>query len=548
MAELHPSFKHGPLATFVMQNFLEASQRTEIAIVNGSSSDLNNPVQLTYEQVYTQTYSFARSLVRNFKLSKGDVAAIMSPNHENYFATFHGIGLTGAASTTINPQYTVDEVKYQIELTRAKIIVAHPMCIEVARQAAAGRIPVLSIAELEPMLSEFKTAASIDPGAFLSKTANFDDQEVVTIPFSSGTTGRSKGVVLTHRNLTCNILQTMPYEGKYLTAKHGKTGKRGVLLCPLPFFHIYGMTAGMNVALYAGARLVFMMAFDLQRYLELVAKHKVTRGHVVPPIVLALAKHPLVDKYDVSSIECLMSGAAPLGSEVQSAAAARLNCVVKQAWGMTETSPCGSITPDSEIKSIEFIKGKSGLLAPGTEAKIVDPVTGADLAFTSEGELLVRGPQVMKGYFENEAATMATIRPDGWLHTGDIAKFDDEGWLYITDRSKELIKYKGFQVPPAELEALILSMPQVKDVVVIPVPDDQAGEIPRAYVVKQDNAPASFGADDVIDFVRAKVAPYKRLRGGVRFVASVPKSPSGKLLRRVQVQLDRAESAAAKEK
>lgn len=145
----------------------------------------------------------------------------------------------------------------------------------------------------------------------------------------------------------------------------------------------------------------------------------------------------------------------------------------------------------------------------------------------------------MKGYFENEAATMATIRPDGWLHTGDIAKFDDEGWLYITDRSKELIKYKGFQVPPAELEAVILSMPQVKDVVVIPVPDDQAGEIPRAYVVKQDNAPASFGADDVIDFVRAKVAPYKRLRGGVRFVASVPKSPSGKLLRRVQVQLDR---------
>ena len=234
-----------------------------------------------------------------------------------------------------------------------------------------------------------------------------------------------------------------------------------------------------------------------------------------------------------------MSGAAPLGAEVQAAAASRLKCIVKQAWGMTETSPCGAITPDSEISSIEFIKGKSGLLAPSTEGKIVDPVTGADLPLGSEGELLVRGPQIMKGYFENEASTQATLRPDGWLHTGDIAKFDSEGWLYITDRSKELIKYKGFQVPPAELEALILTMPQVKDVVVIPVLDDAAGEVPRAYVVKQDSAPSDFCADDVIEYVHARVAPYKRLRGGVRFADSVPKSPSGKLLRRVQIQIDR---------
>lgn len=536
--ELNKSIRHGPLPTFTMQKFLTPEFRNEIAIVNGSSASLDSPVQLTYTQVYTQTYSFASSLRQQHNLKKGDVAAIMSPNHESYFSAFHGIALTGAASTTINPQYTVDEVKYQIELTRAKLLIAHPMCLAVCLQAAAGKIPVLEMDKLD--LTGFKTPSQVDPNAFLSDAADFDDQTVVTIPFSSGTTGRAKGVMLTHRNITSNIYQTMPYEGKYLLKEHSKSKKRGVLLCPLPFYHIYGMTAGMCVPLHAGAKLVFMSSFDLQRYLELIQVHQVSRGHVVPPIVLALAKHPLVDNYDLSSVECLMSGAAPLGADVQVQAASRLKCIVKQAWGMTETSPCGAITPDSEIKSIDDIKGRSGMLAPGTEGKIVDPVTGADLPYTTEGELLVRGPQIMKGYFENDAATSATLRSDGWLHTGDIARFDDKGWLYITDRSKELIKYKGFQVPPAELEALILAMPEVKDVVVIPCVDEEAGEVPRAYVVKQDNVSADFCEADIIEFVHSKVAPFKRLRGGVRFAESIPKSPSGKLLRRVQIQLDRA--------
>jgi acyl-CoA synthetase (AMP-forming)/AMP-acid ligase II len=428
------------------------------------------------------------------------------------------------------------------------------MSLATAKAAAAGRIPVVSICgdgngneSLEPLLHELKDPSQIDTEAFLSpKTKGFDEHAVVTIPFSSGTTGRSKGVILSHRNLTSNVLQTMPYEGKYLLKEHSKSGERGVLLCPLPFYHIFAMTAGMMVSAYCGAKLVFLPQFDLQRYLELIQEHKVSRGHVVPPIVLALAKHPMVDKYDLTSLECLMSGAAPLGAEVQLAAAKRLNCIVKQAWGMTETSPCGTITPDDDVirLGLEAVVGRSGKLSPATEAKIVHPLTGEDQPFTSEGELLVRGPQIMKGYFENEEATKSTLRSDGWLHTGDIAKFDEQGWLYITDRSKELIKFKGFQVPPAELEAIILTMPQVKDVVVIPVLDDEAGEVPRAYVVKQDSAPADFVADDVIEFVHARVAPYKRLRGGVRFTASVPKSPSGKLLRRVQIQLDRAAPAS----
>eukprot|EP00605_Chrysophyceae_sp_TOSAG23-4_P002217 GSChrysophyteH1.ASY1.ANO1.2460.1 assembled CDS len=460
---------------FVMENFLKDDWRNLDAIVDGHTGKV-----LTYEQTYGMTYSLAQNLRKELNLKEGDVVAIMSPNNLNYFACFHGIALTGAASTTINPLYTPDE-----------------------------------------------SIGNVDTDTFLPKST-YNDQTLATIPFSSGTTGRAKGVMLTHANLTSNI-------------KH-RSGNRGVLLCPLPFFHIYGMVAGMCMPLQAGGKLVFMSAFDLPLFLSLIQEHKVTRGHVVPPIALALAKHPLVDDYKLDSLETLMSGAAPLGGEIQELASLRLNCLVKQAWGMTELSPAGDITEANLAK----IRGVSGLLVPGTEGKIVHPETGEDIPSTEEGELLIRGPQVMKGYLNNAEATANTIRPDGWMHTGDIGKFDEDGFLIITDRSKELIKYKGFQVPPAELEALILTMPEVKDCVVIPVLDDEAGEIPRAYVVKQDGLVGSpegdaFTEDQVIDYVASKVAPYKKLRGGVVFADSVPKSPSGKLLRRIQVQIDRGE-------
>ena len=413
-----------------------------------------------------------------------------------------------------------------------------------------------------------------------------------------------KLIRLSTRNLVSNVLQIFPVEGKYLLPEHSRSGKRGVLLCPLPFFHIYGkctvlqpkpqyrkcagyfidavfvqqlsnptplpplsvtfiayrmetqpitytgMVAGMLLSLHTGAKLVFMTAFELKQYLKLIQDHQVTRGPVVPPIVLALAKHPLVDSFRLESLEALICAAAPLGAEVQTQAALRLKCLVKQAWGMTELSPLGTMVPDDFQGDITRSMGTSGFLLPGTEGKIVHPETGKDQESTSEGELLLRGPQVMLGYLHNKEATNATIRPDGWMHTGDIAKFSPDGLLQITDRSKELIKYKGFQVPPAELEALLLTMPQIKDCVVIPVPDEEAGEIPRAYVVLQDAligtpAQAAFTSEVVCEYVAARVAPYKKLRGGVRFATSIPKSPSGKLLRRVQVQMDRAATVAA---
>lgn len=291
---------------------------------------------------------------------------------------------------------------------------------------------------------------------------------------------------------------------------------------------------------------MFLPAFDFKLYLELIQQHRITRSYIVPPVVLALAKHPLVDSYDLSSLQCIMSGAAPLGADVQDACSKRLKCIVKQAWGMTELSPAATMIKDEDIDQVKGNHlGSAGRLLPLTEGKIVDPVTGADLPSSEEGELLIRGPQVMKGYYKDEVSTQRTIRPDGWMHTGDIARFTDDGWLFITDRLKELIKYKGFQVPPAELEAIILSMNEIKDVIVIPVLDDEAGEVPRAYVVKKENAPADFSSDDIIEYVHSRVAPHKRLRGGVIFTDQVPKSASGKLLRRLQIEIDRQAHSAS---
>jgi acyl-CoA synthetase (AMP-forming)/AMP-acid ligase II len=277
----------------------------------------------------------------------------------------------------------------------------------------------------------------------------------------------------------------------------------------------------MNVALHKGATVVTMPRFDLEQFLRLHAEHHITQCYAVPPIVLALAKHPLVDQFDLSSLERVMSGAAPLSAELAEAAAARLGCPVFQGYGMTETSPVTHVSPIQRNKP-----GTVGVLLPNTEARIVDLDTDEDVEPGGRGELCIRGPQVMKGYLNNQAATDAMIDGDGWLHTGDIAIVDDEGYFTIVDRVKELIKYKGYQVPPAELEALLLEHPQISDAAVLGRPDEEAGEIPIAFVVAHDLEP-----DAVLSFVAARVSPYKKLRG-VEFVDEIPKSASGKILRR----------------
>ncbi|MEO1000002.1 MAG: AMP-binding protein, partial [Pseudomonadota bacterium] len=293
----------------------------------------------------------------------------------------------------------------------------------------------------------------------------------------------------------------------------------------LPFFHIYGLMCLMHLAVIAGGKIVTMPRFDLAEFLRLIEEHRARALWVVPPVAIALAKHPLVAEFDLSSVEYVNSAAAPLGAETAEALAARLGCVVAQGYGMTELSPVVAISRTDAHRS-----GASGRLVPNTELRIVDPETGADRAPGEEGEVIVRGPQVMKGYLGNPEATAGTIDADGWLHTGDIGVMDADGYLHIRDRVKELIKVKGFQVAPAELEAVLLELPAVADAAVIGVPDEEAGERPVAFVVAASGAAAE--AEPLMAHLDARLSHYKQL-SAVHFVDAIPKSASGKILRRV---------------
>ena len=306
----------------------------------------------------------------------------------------------------------------------------------------------------------------------------------------------------------------------------------------LPFFHIYGMTLLVNAALRTGQTVVTMPRFDFEAFLELLQTHRVNKAFLVPPILVALAKHPLVDRYDLSALKRIVSGAAPLGDDLGRAVAERLGCEVKQGYGMTETSPVTHfVAADrTDADGRGWTKyGSVGRVVPGMDAKLVDPETGRE--DDERGELCVRGPNVMAGYFRNDDATRRTIDADGWLHTGDVAVVDAEGDVTVVDRVKELIKVKGYQVPPAELEALLLSHDAIADAAVIPVPDEEAGEVPRAYVVAKPGHDLSEA--DVMAFVAERVAAYKKLRSVV-FTDAIPKSASGKILRRLLVEQDRA--------
>ncbi|MCL4150611.1 UNVERIFIED_CONTAM: hypothetical protein GTU68_022716 [Idotea baltica] len=320
--------------------------------------------------------------------------------------------------------------------------------------------------------------------------------------------------MLTHTNLVANIVQCSPIM---------QYGENEVALAVLPFFHIYGMQVLMNSLLAEGVTVLSMPRFDMEKGLELIQEHKVTQFFAVPPIVLGLAKHPAVDNYDLSSLRKIFCGAAPLGGDLATEASERIGCAIVQGFGMTELSPVSHATVGDDFKS-----GSSGWTVPNTECRIVDDL-GVDVAEGAEGELWVRGPQVMVGYLNNDEATANTIDSDGWLHTGDVARLDEDHHMFIVDRVKELIKYKGFQVPPAELEALIATHPAVADVAVIGVPEVEAGELPKAFVVVRPGE--SVTAEEIQEFVAGHVASYKKIRL-VEFTDEIPKSASGKILRR----------------
>jgi len=442
----------------------------------------------------------------------GSTLALMAPNIPEYALFFHGVAYTGGVVTTINPTYTAGEIRHQLQDSGATMLVTISMFLDVAREAIEGTdvTEVMTIDPVEgaPSMAELMTS---EP---LTTQVPVTNDDVVVLPYSSGTTGRSKGVMLTHGNLTANIAQS----------EHVLLLEQGdVALAILPFFHIYGMQVLMNGLLANGVTIITMPRFDLEQALTITQEKKVSWFFAVPPIVLALAKHPLVDNYDLSSVKVVFSGAAPLSAELGDECAKRLGCAVVQGFGMTELSPVSHASPGFDNKP-----GASGVTISNTECRIVD-LEGNDCGVGVDGELWVRGPQVMKGYLNNDEATAETIDSDGWLRTGDVAHFDDDGYIFIVDRIKELIKYKGFQVPPAELEGLLLTHPGIGDAAVIGIADDEAGELPKAFITLAPGA--SVTAEEIQQFVADQVASYKQIRL-VEFIDEVPKSASGKILRR----------------
>jgi len=335
--------------------------------------------------------------------------------------------------------------------------------------------------------------------------------------FSSGTTGLPKGVELTNRAVVAHLAQLEPV----LTF-----GTRDTVLAVAPMYHCMGLITVVAHALTQGATVVTMMRFDFEAFLQTMQDHRVTATIIAPPIALGLARHPAVDGYDLSALRWMGCGAAPLDAQVEEACARRLGCGFGQGYGMSEAT--ATITaPDVDYPG-GIVPGTVGVLLPGTEARVIDPETGADIGVDSEGELLIRGPQVMRGYRGRPDATAATIDADGWLHTGDLGMVDADGRVSITDRLKELIKVKGFQVAPAELEGLLCGHPAVADAAVVGIPDEAAGEVPKAFVV----APGQVDPDELMGWVAERVAPHKRVRA-VELVDEIPKLPSGKILRRV---------------
>ncbi len=495
-----------PLTDYVLARAEELGDKP--ALIDGPSGRT-----LTYGALLQGIRALAGGLVaRGFE--PGQALALLSPNIPEYAVVFHGVAYAGGVVTTINPTYVEREIHHQLLDADARLLVTIAPFLEVARAAVVGT----AVEEIFVIGEAGDTGARPITelmGAPLAEQVPVDADDTVALPYSSGTTGVSKGVMLTHRNLVANVAQTL-----------GAADLRDdeTIVAVLPFFHIYGMQVLMNCGLRAGATIITLPRFDLEQFLSVHQEHGVTRSFVAPPIVVAMAKHPLVDSYDMSKLEQVFSGAAPLSAELALEAGKRLDCEVVQGYGMTELSPVSHITPAGQFKP-----GSVGVTAPNTEMRIVDPLTGDDLDVGADGEIWVRGPQVMKGYLNNEQATSLTIDDEGWLRTGDIGHVDDDSHVFVVDRLKELIKYKGFQVAPAELEAVLLTHPDVADAAVIGRPDEDAGEIPAAYIVLRPGAEAT--AEDIMEFVGGQVAHYKQVRH-LEFIEAVPKSASGKILRR----------------
>ncbi|OBT43643.1 hypothetical protein VE00_05241 [Pseudogymnoascus sp. WSF 3629] len=522
----------------------------------------------TFGEVRKLAEDFGEGLRSQYEWQKGDVLAISSLSDIDMPPIIFGALRAGGTVSTANPGYTVSELSFQLRDCGAKCVVTRYSSIETVKKACAtagiAENRIIILGDQRDTTGNFKHWTNVRN---ISNTTQYappkldPKNDTAFLVYSSGTTGKPKGVRLSHYNITSNILQHQVAEGYNLTWDGSRTtrdipkpepgnGGDKILAC-LPFFHIYGLTVLIHSPIYFGVTTIVLPVFDIDTWCQLVQKHKVTYSYVVPPIVLHMAKHPSFSLYDVSSIRMVMSGAAPLTRELIDQVYARLGIRIKQGYGLSETSP-NMFQGTWDDWNIDI--GTCGVLLPNQEVKICQPVdiSRDDDATTipqelkpgEEGELHVRGPNVFKCYHNNAKATAECLSSDGWFRTGDVGRINERGNLFITDRVKELIKYKGFQVAPAELEGSLVDFPGVMDCAVVGIYDkDLATEVPRAYIVTE-NPSKPIDINELQRWFNSRVASHKKLRGGVELIEQIPKNASGKILRKILKEKARLDFAA----
>ncbi|KAM7272886.1 hypothetical protein ACFE04_027550 [Oxalis oulophora] len=509
---LPPVDKPLSVAQYILSNNLLRS-------INNSNdtvflTDASTGAHLTYSTFLRHVTSLALSLQQNYSLKPNDVAFILCSTSLNLPIVYFALLSLGVTVNPSNPLCSDSELTHQLKLTRPTIA----FVIKQTAHKLPSTLPNILIDS--PDFNSFLTQyINVDIHSVVNRVA-VSQSDTATILFSSGTTGRVKGVALTHRNLISLLCAPMH------NLRTNPPDVPPVSLFTLPLFHVFGFVMILR-GIATGYPQVLMQRFDFEGMLSAIQKYKVSHIPVSPPLVVALVKSDLTKMYDLSSLVLLGSGGAPLGKEVSDKFKEKFPSVdLIQGYGLTETTAgVTMVEGPEEAKKL----GSTGRLMENMEAKIVDPLTGEALGPGQRGEIWLRGPSIMKGYVGDDKATTETLDSEGWLKTGDLGYFDADGSLYIVDRLKELIKYKGYQVPPAELEELLQSHPEIADAAVVPYPDEDAGQIPMAYVVRKPGSKISQAR--IMDYIAKQVAPYKKIRR-VAFVNAIPKSPAGKILRR----------------
>jgi long-chain acyl-CoA synthetase len=512
-----------PTGRFVHDVVLESCRQ------NGSKTaliDTSCNRRFTFAEYGSLVESLAHGLI-SAGLGPGEVVAIFLSNSWEFAITYHAATLAGGIPTLLNPSYREREIRYQLENSGAAFLITGAPLLENVN--LAGLTGLRRVFTTRSVTTQSQRTGCEDFASLLRPTsAKFPDavrtsqETIATLPYSSGTTGLPKGVMLSHYNLVANVYQILGLNAALLTPDD-------VMLCFLPLYHIYGLTVALTLSLILGSTLVLMPRFDVQKLCTLLLQEGVTMMPVVPPAINALCQAAEAGVFPKNhKVRWIKCGAAPLAPELARRLTSLTGISVVQGYGMTEASPVTHVgyTSPPEMNRPASIGQPLAL----TECRVVD-VSGNEVAPGEAGELVMRGPQIMLGYWKEPQATAAVLR-DGWYFSGDIVRCDADGFYYVLDRSKEMIKYKGFPVAPAEVESLLLEHPAVRDCGVVAKPDLDAGEIPCAFVVLRESfMPSDALAKELRDFVADRLSRHKQPRE-VHFVDVVPRTPSGKILRR----------------